>query len=139
MFHQIKVWGETREIAHTQFYSRHELILRPNTYCSLHYHQHRANKFTIISGVVTIIEMYGPMVRKFVLDANSDNLFYDVPSLVPHMFVVNESGYMVEEYYPDRGGEVDRDDIVRIVEGGMMNSDDLDKLPWNIISNIKGS
>lgn len=132
MEYQTKVWGKTREVTHTKSYSKHELILEENTYCSLHYHKHRANKFIIVKGVVTIIEMYGPQVHKFVLDANSQNIYHDVPSLVPHMFVVNQAGLMIEEYYPDRGGKVENDDIIRIVEGGTMSSSELHKLPWNL-------
>ena len=36
---------------------------------------------------------------------------------VPHMFVVRESGLVVEIYTPD-GGPVDIEDIVRFDEGG---------------------
>jgi len=128
-----KVWGKTRELIDTPFYSKHELQLIAKTYCSLHYHQHRANKFLVVSGQVEIIEMYGPHVVRTLL--GPDNT-HDVPSLVTHMFVVHKAGSMIEEYYGDRGGQVLCDDIIRIVEGGKMDVSDLSKLPWNIIKNM---
>ncbi len=126
-----KVWGKTREIIQTPYYSNHELQLIAGTYCSLHYHQHRANKFHVLNACVEIIEMYGPSVVRTML--GPDNT-YIVPSLVPHMFVVYKSGIMIEEYYPDRGGIVLQDDIVRIVEGGSMQINDLPNLPFIIIN-----
>lgn len=125
-----KVWGKTRELIDTPFYSKHELQLISGTYCSLHYHQHRANRFLVISGQVEIIEMYGPRIVRTLL--GPDNM-YDIPSLVTHMFAVHKAGSMIEEYFGDRGGKVQRDDIIRIVEGGRMNISNFDKLPWNII------
>jgi hypothetical protein len=35
---------------------------------------------------------------------------------------VHDGGTMFEEYYSDRGGPVQRDDIVRLVLGGKVNS-----------------
>lgn len=125
-----KIWGRTREIIDSPFYSKHMLEVKAGGYCSLHYHRARANRFYIISGLVEIIEMTGPFVRKTRL--GPDNT-YDIPSLVPHMFVVLKDGSMIEEYYADRGGVVQRDDIVRLVEGGLLPVDKLDKLPYCVL------
>lgn len=125
-----KVWGVTNEIQSSDFYSKHELLLASGGYCSLHYHKHRANRFIVISGVIEIIEMYGPLVYKKRLCSGDQ---YDVPSLVPHMFVVYEGGNIIEEYYSDRGGKVDSDDIVRIINGGMKPISELADLPSSII------
>lgn len=123
---QDKVWGRTRCVIETPFYSRHELEIIAGTYCSLHYHQYRANRFIVSDGHVQIIEMYGPKIVK--TNLFRDNV-YDVPSLVPHMFVVYKSGAMVEEYYVDRHGQVKADDINRFFEGGILPVEELSNLP----------
>jgi hypothetical protein len=130
---QTKVWGRTRELIYSPFYSKYELEVTAGGYCSLHYHKARANRFNILSGLIEIIEMIGPFVQKIRL--GPDNT-YDVPSFVPHMFVVLKTGQMFEEYYPDRGGIVQRDDITRLVEGGRLDLDILQKLPYHILTNL---
>lgn len=124
-----KVWGSTRELIHTEHYSKYELQLKNSTFCSLHYHLSRANKFHVIAGKVEIIEMYGPKIVKTMLCPGDS---HNVHSLVPHLFLVHIDGFMVEEYYPDRGGVVDKNDIVRIYEGGTINSN-LDSKLSNIL------
>tara|TARA_R110000751_G_scaffold154483_5_gene259513 strand:- start:330 stop:770 length:441 start_codon:yes stop_codon:yes gene_type:complete len=119
---QNKCWGKTRQIISSDFYSKHELQVSTGGYCSLHYHQNRANKFIVKSGCIDVIEFYGPTHK--VICLGPDNT-YDVPSLVPHLFVVMQDGLVIEEYYSDRGGRVMVNDIVRIVEGGMLSKDEI--------------
>src|SRR4051794_38305828 len=126
---QNKIWGTTRELVNSIFYSKYELNINVGSYCSLHYHRERANKFHVISGMVAIVEMFGPDCNRIIL--RPDNT-YIVPSLVPHMFIVYKSGVMFEEYFPDRGGTVKNDDIVRIVEGGRSDISLLDMLPHSL-------
>lgn len=118
-----KDWGRTREVVSSPFYSKHELEVVAGGFCSIHYHRERANRFIITKGVIEIVEFFGPRYSRYQL--GPDNT-YDVPSLVPHMFIVHKDGTMIEEYYPDRGGEVRISDIVRLIEGGITK--DLDKL-----------
>jgi hypothetical protein len=125
-----KIWGKTREVVYSPFYAKHELEVVAGGYCSLHYHLLRANRFHVGTAHIQVIMMYGPAVEKITL--GPDNI-YDVPSLVPHMFCVLRSGTVVEEYFPDRAGQVLRDDIVRIVEGGQLEVSELHKLPQSII------
>lgn len=122
-----KVWGLTRELVHSDLYSKHELKVKAGGYCSLHYHVGKANRFHVIDATIAVIEMYGPVVKKYML--GPDNV-HDVPSLVPHLFCVYKSGTVFEEYYPDRGATVSRDDITRIVEGGLLRVERLDALPF---------
>lgn len=122
-----KCWGRTREVVVSDFYSKHELEVKSGGYCSLHYHNFRANRFIIQTGRVEVVELYGPMVKRFML--GPDNR-HDVPSLIPHMFIVYENGTMLEEYYSDRGGEVRTDDIFRIVQGGTLDLKELPSLPF---------
>jgi hypothetical protein len=118
-----KDWGRTREVISSPFYSRHELEVLAGGFCSIHYHRERANRFLIMEGVIEIVEFFGPRYARHQL--GPDNT-YDVPSLVPHMFIVHRTGTMIEEYYPDRGGKVIISDIVRLVEGGI--TEDLNEL-----------
>jgi len=128
-----KCWGKTKEVVCSEFYSRHELQLIQYGYCSIHYHQSRANRFIIEKGLVEVIEFYGPKCKRLIL--GPDNV-HDVPSLVPHMFLVHEAGTMIEEYYADRGGSVDKNDIIRFVQGGMSSASELQNLPYNLIDQI---
>jgi|GEM_PF-282484 len=125
-----KCWGKTKELVNSPFYSKYELQIVANSFCSMHFHKERANRFIVVSGLVEVIEMFGPTVKKTLL--GPDNT-YDVASLVPHMFVVYKDGVMIEEYFADRGGEVRRNDITRIVEGG--KTEDLAGLPFSILQN----
>lgn len=129
-----KCWGKTKELVDSPFYSKHELEIVAPSHCSLHYHEERANRFIVVSGLVEIIEMFGPTAKRTLL--GPDNT-YDVASLVPHMFVVHKDGRMFEEYFADRGGEVRRNDIIRIVEGSKLASmDDIAKLPFSILQDL---
>lgn len=129
---QTKCWGETRELHHCEFYSKHELMVKAGGYCSLHYHEDRANRFLVQSGVIEIIEMFGPIAKRTILRSGE---MYDVASLVPHLFAVHKSGAMFEEYYSDRNGMVRRDDIIRIVEGGFVrNVDDFKFFPYSLLT-----
>jgi len=128
-----KCWGKTRELVNSPFYSRHELDVVANGYCSLHYHKHRANRFVVESATIQVIEMFGPSSKKTILGPGAT---YDVPSLVPHMFVVHRSGTVIEEYFSDRGGEINIDDITRIVEGGTVKALEIEKLPHPILQDI---
>ena len=120
-----KCWGKTRNILSSDFYSKHELQVVAGGYCSLHYHQNRANRFIVKTGSIDVIEFFGPTHRKITL--GPDNT-YDVPSLVPHLFVVRRDGLVIEEYFSDRGGKVVVNDIVRIVEGGNIQLEDVDNM-----------
>lgn len=126
-----KIWGKTREVSSSPIYSEHELFVNAGAYCSLHYHLHRSNTFIVHSGVIEIIEFWGPSIKRISLTAGSR---YSVPSLVPHLFAVVESGRMNEEYHPDRGGVVDNSDIIRIVDGGLY--DDIENLPYTLMFGV---
>lgn len=124
-----KVWGKTREIINTPYYMKHELHLIEGSYCSLHYHQYRANRFIIISGSITIVEVYGPWIKHTLLNAGD---VYSVPSMVVHMFAVNKRGIMYEEYFGDRNNIINADDIIRIIEGGKIDINQICDLPTNL-------
>lgn len=129
-----KVWGRTKELVDSPFYSKHELEIEAGGYCSLHFHKHRANRFVVVSGLIEIVEMFGPFITRTNLGPENT---YDVPSLVPHMFIVHKTGAMFEEYYADRNEKVRRDDIVRLIEGGKHDSNRLSELPICLINGLQ--
>jgi hypothetical protein len=103
-------------------------------YCSLHYHCHRANKFEIVSGYIIVAKFMGPIINLAHLRAGDS---FIVESLVPHMFLSVEDSCMLEEYFPDRGGTIDVNDIVRIVEGGVISPDtDVTDVPYALLQDL---
>lgn len=122
----VKVWGTTECAVESDRYSRHLLQLTVGGYSSVHYHQERANRFLIASGSVAAIVWHGWLYSWVTLSAD---MTFVIPSLVVHQFVALTSGSMIEEYWPDRGGVVKQDDIVRLCQGGMAHEPiDLEKL-----------
>lgn len=111
-----KVWGRTRCTNESLVYSHHELELVKGGYCSFHYHEHRSNIFRVTKGRVRIVWAYGWKVHFKDLVAGDS---FVMPSLVTHQFQVIESGAMLEEYRPERGGLVRLDDIIRLSVGGI--------------------
>lgn len=129
-----KVWGRTRELVDSPYYSKHELEVVAGGYCSLHFHEHRANLFRVVSGLIEIVEMFGPFLTRTRLGPENT---YEVASLVPHMFIVYKDGVIFEEYFADRSGTVRRDDIIRLVEGGKLEVARLTELPECLTSRLK--
>jgi mannose-6-phosphate isomerase-like protein (cupin superfamily) len=93
------------------------LNVKRGGYCSIHYHEQRANRFFVVSGMIQVIALLGPNMSSVIL---TDSMQYDVPSMVPHMFGVYRDGIVIEDYWPDRGGRVASEDIVRLTEGDVI-------------------
>jgi quercetin dioxygenase-like cupin family protein len=96
----------------------------PNTYCSRHYHQERANLFYVRHGRVRI-ESWGSseVVAEPIGEPDfwvlSEGDTITIPSRIWHRFVVlRDHSEMVEVYWPDRGSIVRMDDIYRYDVGG---------------------
>ncbi len=87
----------------------------------------------VVSGTIEIVEFYATRLVRTLLGPENT---YDVPSLVPHMFVVHKNGTLFEEYYSDRGGPVCRDDIVRLIEGGAKDVALLNELPLCLLRQL---
>jgi mannose-6-phosphate isomerase-like protein (cupin superfamily) len=49
-----KVWGETRRIHASDHCLVFHASIRPGTYCSQHYHEHRRNDFYVVAGVLRV-------------------------------------------------------------------------------------
>jgi hypothetical protein len=134
MIWEDKVWGRTRELSLEPSFSRHELEVIAGGFCSLHLHHERANRFIVKSGVIDVVELVGPYYKLTMLEAGAS---YEVPSLVLHFFVVHQAGTVIEEYFPDRGGEVKREDIFRLVQGDHIGSPSLTKVLERVIPGVK--
>lgn len=117
-----KVWGSTECLFSGPLYSRHRLEVLPGGYSSIHYHVQRANRFHVESGTIAVVVFRGWRYERVIL---TQDTCYDVPSLVPHQFQCIEGGTLFEDYWPDRGGQVREDDIVRLTVGGYAPIDEL--------------
>lgn len=115
-----KDWGRTRCAVESPIYSAHELEVKAGGYCSFHYHERRANRFSVESGIVRVVWAYGWKIESSTLSKGNSLI---VPSLVPHQFQVLEDGTIYEEYFGDRGSEIDIGDIVRLSRGGRVGVD----------------
>lgn len=112
-----KCWGDSELIVDADMFQRHRLHVKRGGCCSIHYHKHRANRFHVVSGMIQVITLMGPNVSSVIL---AESMQYDVPSMVPHMFGVYRDGVVMEDYWPDRGGNVTSEDIVRLTEGELI-------------------
>jgi len=113
-----KVWGSTRCIYESSKFSGHELKVKKGGYCSVHWHDDRANDFIVESGVIAVVTFYGWKIRRVILTKGKH---FTVVSSVPHQFQVLQDGTIREEYWSDCGGDVEHDDITRLTEGGMID------------------
>ena len=117
-----KVWGRTRCTFHSLHFTRHELETMTGGYCSVHYHGHRLNNFTVVRGRIRVVVAYGWQIRHYDLHAG---MTCSVRAHAVHQFQVLEGGAMVEDYVPDGPhGVADIGDIHRLSEGGRLNKID---------------
>lgn len=110
-----KCWGKTRDIYYNEYVLKQELILKENTYCSVHYHADRVNRFILKAGEVRVLLFLDNDVKS--IELSIDEPFVIGPNII-HSFVVISDGVMEEEYYNERGDKISKDDIVRLCEGG---------------------
>jgi len=114
-----KVWGRVVHIFQSASAAVSFLEVNKGFQCSRHYHNFRANQFSVISGHICIEVWVGEK------DYRSINLHsgetYVVPSGRVHRFNVIESGSMIEVYWPDKENNyVSISDIERIDTGGLI-------------------
>ena len=109
-----KVWGTTRAVLRSPFVSVDHLHILPQSRCSLHVHDHKANLFLVLTGRLSVI------VEK------NDYALVDVTELGPgqwtivwpgeyHRFETGvDNAEAIEVYFPQPVGE----DIRRKDVGG---------------------
>lgn len=121
-----KVWGEVQHVFNSPDVAVSVLKVKEGFRCSRHWHEYRCNQFILVSGRIEVwswssegdlTDWPNPPSWIDVLSLEGDEQSCKVPAETPHMFVVRESGLVVEIYTPD-GGPVDINDIVRFDEGG---------------------
>lgn len=119
-----KVWGHVTHVFHSPQAAVSLLEVEAGFRCSKHFHQQRSNLFALIDGMVCI-EMWEGSKRTLNLLRPGD--LFTVPSMLWHRFRVLESGKMIEVYWPDHGGIVKLDDIIREDQGGPDDVNSLNK------------
>jgi len=114
-----KAWGWTKPVVVKDVFQEHNLVVEAGGYCSVHWHEHRANKFIVHSGRIAVVVFNGWTWKRRVLTSGD---IMNVPSKVVHRFEVYQDGKVTEEYWPDRSETtISTDDIVRIVVGGKLD------------------
>jgi mannose-6-phosphate isomerase-like protein (cupin superfamily) len=127
-----KTWGKTWPVIETDHYARYALIGLQGGYSSLHYHRQRANRFVVERGAILVWQIFGLQIETS--QPITDGGTFEVPSLVVHGFAVLEDARLIEEYWPDRGGLVRRDDICRLCHGGRLKApQDFATLPRTLL------
>ena len=117
-FWEEKCWGEVLHCFHNSQASVSYLKVREGYRCSRHFHEDRANDFIVISGQIMIEVWSKGKEPKTELLIPGDT--FSVLSKIVHRFNVIESGDLIEVYWPDRGGVVSIDDIIRLDVGGVI-------------------
>ena len=111
---QGKVWGETTLLLKNSFIEIHKIIIKPNSYCSLHKHEHKWNAFFVHSGVLYIETNKNDYDLMDTTTLNAGE-FTTVKPNEFHRFVTKGSTVeALEIYYPEGISE----DIIRKTVGG---------------------
>lgn len=114
----LKPWGRMRTILRNPAVEVVEAEIEAGGYCSLHYHNDKANAFLVISGCLKL-KLYrdGELHATHLLTRES--MPFEVPAGVPHQFEATEETRLFEVYRPVADFPIRGDDIVRLSEGGM--------------------
>lgn len=121
----LKCWGKTRDVYCTEYALKQELILKANTYCSVHYHSNRINRFILKAGKACVLIFSEGDVKCVELAIDEP---FVIGTNIVHCFVVISDGVMEEEYYNEYGEKICKDDITRLCEGGHYKGSDLEDL-----------
>jgi len=111
-----KIWGTTEQIYSCPTFTQHQIAIKANHHCSIHYHKYKTNVFQVISGELAVI-VYEGMQYSFVLLGPGD--YYSVPAMVMHSFYALTNVQANEMYCSQIGHDVDNDDIIRLSDGGI--------------------
>jgi len=113
-----KCWGECAHLFADERVAVSLLRVRAGYRCSRHRHAQRANNFVVVSGRISIEEWDSQEASFARVSSLAAGQSHAVPSGMFHRFVVEQSGEVIEVYWPDKGGVVRLDDIERLDEGG---------------------
>lgn len=113
-----KIWGSVSHVFNSPHAATSILTVEAGFRCSCHYHEERANQFCVLSGKLVVEDWEDRRFHSSKLYLLEPGNIYNVPSTFWHRFRVLESGFVVEVYWPDRGGVCRADDIIRDDMGG---------------------
>lgn len=105
-----KIWGEKRRIHLNDKHEIDLLYLKKNSFCSIHSHKNKINRFVVIEGKVNIETEFGSTILM------KNDTFTVIPS-IKHRFIALEDSTMIEIAFVDIG-TIDPEDIERIKLGG---------------------
>ena len=124
MTREQKIWGSAWHLFHSEQAAVSLLEMKQGYCCSRHYHKDRTNLFALLSGCVLIQRWVDDKLQEVKLLPGEIDI---IPSGVLHRFVVCKSGEMIEVYWPDHGGLVMLDDIVRLDVGRKLEAGDIER------------
>ena len=105
-----KIWGQRRRLLLTDTSEIDLLYIKKDCFCSNHFHNHKINRFVVISGKVQIQSEYGEVILK----ANES---LEIRPKLKHRFFAIENSVMVELAFVKQG-TIDSNDIIRLKQGG---------------------
>lgn len=107
-----KIWGIKQSILSDEHNEIDLLQLRKNSFCSVHHHKYKINRFILISGKVDIITEFA--TKSLIINES----FEVCPPLI-HKFKALADSVMIEIAYTNNT-PIDSNDISRTVEGGLI-------------------
>ena len=110
---QTKVWGTTQQIFKNATSETHYLNICPGGYCSEHKHEHKHNRFFVISGNLVVTVFHDDLGMECLVKPGE---FLDVPCGLYHKFHAPIRVTCLETYWVD---EINQDDIERRTQGGI--------------------
>lgn len=106
----LKIWGEVTTIFQNTKCKVDYLYIRKDTACSVHYHEHKINRFFLIKGEVSVLTDYGEHKLKI-------GESFDVTQKLTHQFKATKNSFLLEIAFVN-DGELEEIDIVRKIQGG---------------------
>lgn len=115
--HSSKIWGEKYRLFENDQIEVDILILNPNSFCSIHKHQKKYNRFILLNGEVQIVTEYG------IINLNYLESYEVIPG-IKHEFRSKEASSLLEIAYV-KEGKIDPNDIIRFIQGGFKVNNEL--------------
>lgn len=110
--HSFKIWGIKQRI-HLDNNNEIDLLqLKKDSFCSVHHHEKKINKFILVSGKIEIVSELGTTLL-------SVNESFEVHPTLKHKFKALEDSVLIEIAYTTNT-VINPDDIVREIEGGLV-------------------
>jgi len=107
-----KIWGIKQRI-HLDNHNEIDLLqLKRDSFCSVHHHKEKINKFILVSGKVEIISELGTKVLGI-------NETFEVHPPLVHKFKALENSVLIEIAYTI-DTDINPDDIIRQIQGGLI-------------------